>query len=254
MVQTAAGNIGVGTTAAPERLSVAGNAQATRLISTVPTGTAPLAVVSTTTVPNLNADLLDGLNSTAFAPAAGSPNYVDTTGDTMTGVLNLPANGLRVGTNQLVVSGGNVGVGTSVPGSRLTVAGTIESTSGGVRFPDGSIQTTAAGPSGLLGSYDTGFFFASISQAFSFTHNLGTTKILAKIYFATNAAGSDMEEVFQSRSGAGGNVFGSVVKNITSATFVVQTGNDALTHSIDSSGSPIERDSGYLRVIAIGLP
>jgi hypothetical protein len=38
---------------------------------------------------------------------------------------------------------GNVGIGTSVTGSKLTVAGTIESTSGGVKFPDGSIQVRA---------------------------------------------------------------------------------------------------------------
>lgn len=44
-------------------------------------------------------------------------------GDTMTGVLNLPANGLTVGTNQLVISGGKVGIGTSGPGGKLEIAG-----------------------------------------------------------------------------------------------------------------------------------
>jgi len=47
---------------------------------------------------------------------------------------------------------GNVGIGTNSLSSRLTVAGTIETTSGGVKFPDGSVQTTAftAGP--LMGT------------------------------------------------------------------------------------------------------
>lgn len=42
---------------------------------------------------------------------------------------------------------GNVGIGTPNPGSKLTVDGVIESANGGIKFPDGSIQTTAAGPS-----------------------------------------------------------------------------------------------------------
>lgn len=37
-----------------------------------------------------------------------------------------------------------VGIGTTAPTSRLTVAGLIETTTGGVKFPDGTIQTTAA--------------------------------------------------------------------------------------------------------------
>src|ERR1044072_7214259 len=39
---------------------------------------------------------------------------------------------------------GHVGIGTSATASKLTVAGVIESTSGGVKFPDGTVQTTAA--------------------------------------------------------------------------------------------------------------
>lgn len=42
---------------------------------------------------------------------------------------------------------GNVGVGTTAPNSKFTVVGLIETTTGGVKFPDGTIQTTAAGGS-----------------------------------------------------------------------------------------------------------
>jgi hypothetical protein len=42
-------------------------------------------------------------------------------------------------------SGGKVGIGTSTPAQKLSVVGTIESTSGGFKFPDGTTQVTAAG-------------------------------------------------------------------------------------------------------------
>ena len=50
-------------------------------------------------------------------------NAVARTGDTMSGTLNLPSNGLTVGTTQLAVSGGNVGIGTGSPAVRLDVVG-----------------------------------------------------------------------------------------------------------------------------------
>ena len=45
---------------------------------------------------------------------------------------------MNIGTN------GNVGIGTAVTGEKLSVAGRIESSSGGFRFPDGTVQATAA--------------------------------------------------------------------------------------------------------------
>ena len=41
-------------------------------------------------------------------------------------------------------SNGNIGIGTSAPGTKLTVQGMIETTLGGYKFPDGTVQTTAA--------------------------------------------------------------------------------------------------------------
>lgn len=43
-----------------------------------------------------------------------------------------------------VASTGNVGIATSTPGSPLTVAGVVYSSTGGYKFPDGTTQTTAA--------------------------------------------------------------------------------------------------------------
>jgi hypothetical protein len=43
-----------------------------------------------------------------------------------------------------VTNNGSVGIGTVAPSERLSVSGTVESTRGGFKFPDGTIQTTAA--------------------------------------------------------------------------------------------------------------
>jgi hypothetical protein len=66
-----------------------------------------------------NANLLNGQNSTAFAPVTNSGVYVARSGDTMTGSLNLPVDGLQVGTTQFVVSGSYVGMGTMSPAANL---------------------------------------------------------------------------------------------------------------------------------------
>jgi hypothetical protein len=52
---------------------------------------------------------------------------------------------LSNGTDLYYDDGGSVGIGTDSPGEALSVNGTIESMSGGFRFPDGTLQTTALG-------------------------------------------------------------------------------------------------------------
>ena len=61
------------------------------------------------------------------------------------------ADWLAVGTTPSIAikAGGNVGIGTNNPGQKLTVVGTVESTSGGFKFPDGTVQTTSASSDNL---------------------------------------------------------------------------------------------------------
>lgn len=58
-----------------------------------------------------------------------------------------------------VDAAGNVGIGTLTPAQPLTVAGAIQSTVGGFKFPDGTTQTTASnGASGTAGGDLTGTY------------------------------------------------------------------------------------------------
>jgi len=77
------------------------------------------------------------------------------------GALSLVSNGLTVGTNQLIVSGGNVGIGTTTPGSLLSLNGIANFTSatstfystGGINLTTGCFSiggTCLSTPTSLL--------------------------------------------------------------------------------------------------------
>lgn len=80
--------------------------------------------------------------------------YVKKGGDSMTGALVLPANGLTVGTNQLAVSAGKVGIGTAAPAEVLDVAGNVRVLGTGGTGIYG--QTSAANGTGIYG-YGSGY-------------------------------------------------------------------------------------------------
>ena len=67
---------------------------------------------------------LSGVSASNVNSALGY-TPVNRAGDSMTGALTLPSNGLAVGSNQLVVSGGNVGIGTTSPSAKLHIVESI---------------------------------------------------------------------------------------------------------------------------------
>jgi hypothetical protein len=119
-IDAANNRVGVGTTTPSQLLSVSAPAAAD----------APLLLKA----PSTNKSIVN-FGDTA-SDTVGSIQY-DHTVDAMIFSANA-AEDMRI------TSAGRVGIGTNAPGQLLTVAGTIESTTGGVKFPDGTTQTTAS--------------------------------------------------------------------------------------------------------------
>ena len=89
-------------------------------------------------------------------------------GDTMTGALTLPANGLTVGTDQLVATGGNVGIGTTSPTFNLDVSG---GAGNGIRYLNtansiGAVlgASAASAQIGSLSSHPVEFLVGSVER------------------------------------------------------------------------------------------
>ena len=81
-------------------------------------------------------------------PAAFSILHISD-GEVADGLDNdMDGNADEIGEELVFTNTGRLGIGTTTPSERLSVTGTIESTTGGFKFPDGSVQSTAASAGG----------------------------------------------------------------------------------------------------------
>ncbi|MHC4778037.1 MAG: hypothetical protein ACYTFG_05605, partial [Planctomycetota bacterium] len=146
----------------------------------------------------LDADSVDGSHAVDFATAVHAhANYSDVshnhdavylrlTGGTLTGALTLPSDGLTAGTNQLVLSGGNVGIGTASPTSKLEVVGTIlaqASTGYAVRG-----QTSDPNASGIYGNSSAGHGVEGVSSGANKNGVYGSASGSHGVYGVTTSA------------------------------------------------------------------
>jgi hypothetical protein len=99
-------------------------------------------------------DILGGLavrgyGSTAFSTGRGqvmykaAENWTDSANGTYLQFTTTPLGSVGWAERMRIDPAGKVGIGTATPAQMLSVAGTIESTAGGFKFPDGTTQTTA---------------------------------------------------------------------------------------------------------------
>ncbi len=119
------------------------------MFTIAPRGTGAYGVRSQLSLYN-NDYVVDPANAERLQIGAYGTKFAIFSGPFGTGAnrpIDIYANGTS---GQLYINtNGNVGVGTTAPASKLDVAGEIR-TSGGIRFADGSVQTTAAGSGGSI--------------------------------------------------------------------------------------------------------
>ena len=164
-------------------------------------------------------------NGTAAAPTFSFA------GDTDTGWFRPAADTLAAatgGTERVRIdSSGNVGIGTTTAGQKLTVAGTIESTSGGIKYPDG---TTQASHAVAMISYEiSGGTSDGTTAATTWTTrpvNTEVTDASSIVSISSNqftlAAGTYLIRGFQTFAGSGGTQlqFRGRIRNVTDSTTV----------------------------------
>ena len=93
-----------------------------------------------------------GLSSAVTSPAV---HGTGTVGKISVWIDTSPNGESTLGDSIITQLNGNIGIGLATPTSTLTVQGMIETTLGGYKFPDGTIQTTAAVTGLLSVSHDS---------------------------------------------------------------------------------------------------
>lgn len=157
-------------------------------------------------------------------PAGGSGAYI--------GLLPrqpVTATPYAIHTRGITVSAaGDVGIGTDTPSSKLSVAGMIESLSLGFKFPDGTVQSTAASGGASRWSakgndiyYDAGWVGLGTNSPKQYLHNTGDYYGKGHLWlYAYQGDGQDGTAYVQARDDSGTSSIGLTLRTQNAGSFV----------------------------------
>ncbi|MGZ6426673.1 MAG: beta strand repeat-containing protein [Bdellovibrio sp.] len=228
-ISYSAGNVGIGTTTPGSKLTVVTTAvgDGVTVMGNTTGDLAPqfgLSATGTTASGSLGLSLAnpnwsaisvpnDLVLRTIDAPSGGN---IILANQNATGniIFSTGSNWLNDTAKMTILNGGNVGIGTTTPGQKFSVVGTIESTSGGFKFPDGTTQTTAA-------SGGTSQWTTSGSNIYYSTGSVGIGSTSpANIFDVVTGGGTGANQMASFRTGTG------TASNVSIRPFAADWGAD----------------------------
>jgi len=100
--------------------------------------------------------------------------------------------------------------------------------------------------------YDSGWFAVSGSTTYTKTHNLGTTKVIAQLWFSTSSDGSNAMMPGNNLFGASGDSYTNWINTLTTTAISVKTGNAVCVYYPPGINVSLY-GSGYYRIIMLAL-